>query len=195
MAFKFKKLNIEDVYYIETEFFCDERGNFIEMFKSTDFKKIGIDKPFVQMNRSKNHKNVIRGMHYQRNPYSQDRLISVLSGEIFDVAVDIRKGSPTYRKWTAINLSAEKRNMLYVPQGFAHGFCALTEGAEICYLSTAIYAPEYKASIAWDDPDLAIDWPTKNPILIDKDKNLPMLKNTVNNFQYITCDKSGALSE
>ena len=184
MAFEFKKLVIPEVILIKPSVFVDERGYFLETYKYTEFKKWGIDQNFVQTNHSKSKKGVLRGLHFQNDPNAQGKLVRSIVGEIFDVAVDIRKGSPTYGKWVAEILSAENKKMLYVPVGFAHGFCVLTEVAEMLYKCTAEYAPESESGIIWNDPAINIDWPVKNFIVIDKDKEMKTLQEIENNFRY-----------
>ncbi len=184
MPFRFKRLGIPDLILIEPQVFTDERGFFMESYKHSDFKKMGIEELFLQDNHSYSKRGVIRGLHYQNPPKSQGKLVRVIAGEIFDVAVDIRKGSPTYGKWEAVILSSDNKKMLYIPAGFAHGFCTLSEFAEVIYKCTTEYAPEYEAGIAWNDPDINIDWPIKDPILSKKDSLLPPLKNADNRFVY-----------
>ncbi len=183
MPFKFKKLKIPDVILIEPIVFVDERGFFMETFKASDFKANNISYEFVQDNHSKSQKWVLRGLHYQLKPMEQGKLVRCIKGKIWDVAVDIRKGSPWYGKWVGIELSEENKLMLWIPPGFAHGFVAL-EDAEVIYKCTKEYAPQYDRGIIWNDPELAIHWPIKNPILSLKDANLPNLKDAENNFEY-----------
>ncbi|MCC7211468.1 MAG: dTDP-4-dehydrorhamnose 3,5-epimerase [Candidatus Brocadia sp.] len=184
MPFSFKKLAIPEVLLIEPKVFPDARGIFAELYKYPDFFHGGITKQIVQINYSRSEKYVLRGLHYQKNPMAQGKIMRVLSGEIFDVAVDIRQGSPSYRKWVGEILSSEKMNMLYIPEGFAHGFCVLSEIAEICYQCTNTYSPEHERGILWNDPEVAIPWPLNNPILSEKDAHFPFLKDTDNNFIY-----------
>jgi dTDP-4-dehydrorhamnose 3,5-epimerase len=184
MPFIFKRLEIPEVVLIEPKVFEDDRGFFMETYKYSEFSKIGIDKMFVQDNRSKSKKGVLRGLHYQKNPNTQGKLVTCLTGEIFDVAVDIRKGSPTYGKYVGVILSEENKRMLYIPEGFAHGFCVLSDEAEVTYKCTAEYSPNDDAGIIWNDEYININWPIKNPILSEKDKNHPTLKEADNNFEY-----------
>ncbi|MCA9398648.1 MAG: dTDP-4-dehydrorhamnose 3,5-epimerase, partial [Candidatus Omnitrophica bacterium] len=130
MSFKFEKLEIPDVIHIQPDVYRDKRGFFAEIYKKKDFAEFGIAEEFVQINHSRSEKNVLRGMHCQLNPVAQGKLVSVFQGEIFDAVIDIRKGSPYFGKWVGIHLTAEKKNMLYVPPGFAHGFCVISEEAE-----------------------------------------------------------------
>ena len=163
---------LPEVLVIEPKVFGDERGFFYESYNEKEFGKVAGKCPhFVQDNHSKSAKNVLRGLHYQiRQP--QGKLVRVTSGEVFDVAVDIRKGSPTFGKWVGELLSAENKRMLWVPEGFAHGFLVLSETAEFLYKTTDYWAPEHERSILWNDPDLAIDWPlaAQSPLLSNKDR-------------------------
>jgi len=182
MPFTFKRLKIPDVLLIEPKVFKDERGYFMETYKFTEFEKFGI-KNFVQENQSLSVKGVIRGLHYQKNPYAQGKLVRVIKGEIFDVAVDIRKGSSTYGKYVSEILSDENKYMVYIPEGFAHGFCVLSDEAIVNYLTTAEYNKECDRGIIWNDEDIGIDWPIKNPIISEKDKRHPKLKDADINFE------------
>lgn len=184
MPLNFIKLDIPDVVLIEPKSFTDERGYFAEIYKFSDFKKFGIDRQFVQVNHSRSKKNVLRGLHYQLNPMAQGKFIRAVVGEIFDVVVDIRKGSPWSGKWVSIILSSENKKMLYVPEGFAHGFIVLSDTAEVIYYCTNEYAPEYERGVIWNDSELKIDWPEKTPILSEKDSQLPIFKEVENNFIY-----------
>jgi len=177
MPFAFKGLGIPGLILIGPKVFEDERGFFMETYKMSDFLTTGIKGTFVQENHSRSSKGVLRGLHYQNPPFAQGKLVRVVRGEIFDVAVDIRKGSPTWGKWVGVILSEENKNILYVPAGLAHGFCVLSEIAEVIYKTTAVYSPESEAGIVWNDEDLNIDWRVKEPVLSEKDRNLPSLKN------------------
>jgi len=176
MPFNFTRLAIPDVILIEPMVFPDERGFFMESYKYSEFSAFGIKERFVQDNHSRSTKGVLRGLHYQKHPKAQGKLVRVVVGEIFDVGVDIRKGSPTYGKWVGERLSVENKWMLYIPPGFAHGFCVLSEEAEVLYKTTEEYAPEYDAGIIWNDPEIGIEWPIEHPILSPKDAALPMLR-------------------
>lgn len=182
MPFRFERLQIPDVVLIEPKVFPDERGFFMETYKYSDFAAFGIKERFVQDNHSRSTKGVLRGLHYQNPPKAQGKLIRAVVGTIFDVAVDIRQGSPTYGKWVGVELSAENRRMLYIPPGFAHGFCVLTDVAEVLYKTTEEYAPEYEAGIIWNDPEIGIRWPVDKPIVSAKDAGWPPLKEAVNGF-------------
>ncbi len=176
MAFVFCELDkIPDVKMIEPQVFPDNRGWFKENYRQDVFAKHGIG-PFVQDNVSFSTYGVLRGLHFQLPPKDQGKLVSCLLGEILDVAVDIRKDSPSYGKWVAEHLSAENHRMLWFPAGFAHGFVVLSETALVVYKVTAPYTPELDRGIRWDDPDLAIDWQIENPIISSKDAKLPFLK-------------------
>jgi dTDP-4-dehydrorhamnose 3,5-epimerase len=176
MPFTFTPLTISDVILIKPKSFPDNRGYFLESFKASDFEKANLPSHFVQDNFSFSKKNVIRGLHYQKNPKAQGKLVSVLKGSVWDVAVDIRRESPTCLKWLAAKLSDKNHNMLYIPPGFAHGFIALTDDVHLLYKCTNEYAPESDAGIRWNDPDIAITWPAGNPIVSPKDAELPLLQ-------------------
>lgn len=184
LQFRFTKLVIPDVVLVEPAVFRDHRGFFMETYKRSEFKANGIPDQFVQDNYSHSVRGVLRGLHYQKNPQAQAKVVMVLKGEIFDVAVDIRKDSPTFGKWVSAVLSAQNCHMIYVPGGFAHGFCVLSEEADVLYKATEEYAPELDRGIIWNDPDIGIRWPTAEPILSAKDAQLPPLKDTDNDFVY-----------
>ena len=184
MPFRFERLEISEVILIEPLVFPDERGFFMEAYKYSEFARFGIKERFVQDNHSRTVKGVLRGLHYQNPPKAQGKLIRVIVGEIFDVAVDIRKGSPTYGKWVGVNLSAENKKMLYIPPGFAHGFCVLSDEAEVLYKTTEEYAPECEAGILWNDPEIGIKWPIEFPIISPKDSKWPTLREAINGFIY-----------
>ncbi len=184
MPFKFTRLAISEVVVVEAQSFSDERGFFMENFKESVFNANGINTRFVQDNFSHSTKGVLRGLHYQKEPKSQTKLVTAMTGEIFDVAVDIRKGSPTYGRWVGEVLSDKNHKMLFVPEGFAHGFCVTSEKADVLYKVNSEYSPENERGILWNDPEVGIKWPTNNPIMIKKDLELPSLKNADNNFVY-----------
>lgn len=175
MPFRFKRLEIEDVVLIEPVVFPDGRGFFMETYKQSEFSAFGIRERFVQDNHSSSAKGVLRGLHYQREPMAQGKLIRCIQGAIFDVAVDIRRDSPSFGRWISVELSAENRLMLYVPPGFAHGFMVLSEMAEILYKCTREYSPQDEEGIIWNDPDISIVWPLANPVLSVKDMGYPGL--------------------
>jgi dTDP-4-dehydrorhamnose 3,5-epimerase len=182
MPFEFKSLGIQGVILVTPSVFSDERGAFVETFKATDFAAAGIDATWKQLNCSISQKHVLRGMHFQLQPRAQGKLISVVHGHIFDVVIDIRKSSETFGKWTSIELDSESRQMLWVPPGFAHGFCTLSDTVEVMYACTDEYAPESERGILWNDPAIGITWPTDTPILSPKDETYPLLANAEINF-------------
>ena len=184
MPFRFTATAIRDVVVIEPRVFPDERGFFMETYKHSEFAAHGIDEIFVQCNQSSSARGTLRGLHYQREPKAQGKLVRTLSGEIYDVVVDLRRGSPTYGKWFGLGLSAADKQMLYVPRGFAHGFCVTSDKAEVAYMTTAEYAPELEAGVIWSDPELSIDWPIRKPELSARDRAWPALKQAENNFRY-----------
>jgi dTDP-4-dehydrorhamnose 3,5-epimerase len=166
---------IPEVILLQPEVFEDGRGFFMEMYHQGKFTQGGIPQTFVQDNRSRSRQGTIRGLHYQVE-HPQGKLVWALAGEVFDVALDIRRGSPTFGKWVGTLLSGENRKGLYVPPHFAHGFCVLSKEAEIFYKCTDFYAQEHERCIRWDDPDAAVDWPIQNPILSPRDASAPLLK-------------------
>ena len=161
---------LPDVLLLEPRIFEDERGHFFESYNKKTLKELGIDYEFVQDNHSRSKKGVLRGLHYQiQQP--QGKLVRVIEGEVFDVAVDIRKSSPTFGKWAGFNLSAQNKRVAWIPPGFAHGFLTLSDVAEFLYKTTDYWAPEYERCIRWDDPDIQIVWELRMaPIVSDKDK-------------------------
>lgn len=160
---------------VEPERFADQRGYFEELWHQRRYREANLPGPFVQDNISFSRKGVLRGLHFQ-HPSGQGKLISVLQGEVYDVAVDIRQGTPTFGQWLGLTLSGENGRQLYIPEGFAHGFVVTGEQALVLYKCTAFYAPEHEHTIAWNDPDLAIDWPVADPILSEKDATAPLLR-------------------
>ncbi len=169
--------DIPDLLIIEPKVFGDDRGFFFESYNERTWREAtGLSTHFVQDNHSRSMKNVLRGLHYQlRQP--QGKLVRVVVGEVFDVAVDIRRGSPTFGKWAGVRLSARNKRQLWIPEGFAHGFLVLSEAAEFLYKATDFYAPQHERSIVWNDPDLAIDWPLDGePILSAKDAAAPRFR-------------------
>ncbi|MGN0805318.1 MAG: dTDP-4-dehydrorhamnose 3,5-epimerase [Candidatus Coproplasma sp.] len=174
--FNFIETSIKDVYVIEPKKYGDNRGYFMETYKEKDFKEAGLNYTFVQDNQSKSKAGVLRGLHFQKT-YPQAKLVRCIEGEVFDVCVDLRKGSKTYGKWEGVVLSAEKGNQFMIPRGFAHGFVVLSETATFCYKCDELYHPEDEGGIMWNDPDIAIDWHYEGqPLLSEKDKNHPTLK-------------------
>ena len=174
MALNIKQLKIPGVFLIEPPCFTDRRGFFMETFHREKYAAAGLDRDFVQDNHSHSKKGVLRGLHYQLKQ-AQGKLIYAVSGTIFDVAVDIRKGSPTFGQWTGAELSAENHRQIYVPEGFAHGFVVLSDCADVIYKCTALYAPGDEYGILWSDPDIGIGWPIEMPILSAKDLENPAL--------------------
>ena len=175
MPFSFRRTLIPEVILIEPRIFSDLRGFFTETYKRSEFAAQGITEIFVQCNMSRSSKGILRGLHYQKSPKCQSKLVWAVAGEIYDVVVDLRRSSPTFGKWIAQILSAENRKILYVPVGFAHGFCVTSEVAEIVYMATEEYAPAFEAGVLWNDPTLQIDWPIPEPQLSDRDKGWPRL--------------------
>ena len=182
MPFEFKKLEIEGVVLVKPIVFSDDRGFFMETYKYSDFAKNGIKENFVQDNHSKSVKNVLRGIHFQLNPKAQGKLVRCTKGKIFDVAVDLRKNSPTFKKWVGVELSEENKYMLYIPAGFGHAFLTLSDEAEVLYKATEEYSKEHDSGIRWNDPEINITWGIKSPILSEKDANLPFLNDSNLNF-------------
>lgn len=177
MPFEFEKQKIEDVILVKPKVFGDNRGFFMETYKKSDFFENGITEDFVQDNHSKSSKGVLRGLHYQAKPYGQAKLVRCVRGRIFDVAVDIRKNSKTYGQYVKVELSEENKHMLFIPNGFAHGFVALTDDVELMYKTGGEYAPNADRGILWNDEDLNIDWEIDfEPILSEKDKLQPKFK-------------------
>ena len=169
---KFIETNIPDVKIIEPQVFGDERGFFMETFRADEFAKATGAKPFLQDNHSKSVQGILRGLHYQQEQ-TQGKLVRVVSGSVFDVAVDMREASPTFGQWVGVELSAENKRQLWVPEGFAHGFYVMTESAEFVYKCTDYYHPQSEVSLAWDDPTVGIEWPLVGgsaPSLSAKDK-------------------------
>ncbi len=184
MPFSFQPTEIPDVVLIEAKRFGDARGFFMETYQQAEFAANGIDVQFVQDNRSHSTRGVLRGLHYQLEPFAQGKLLMALTGVIFDVAVDIRRGSPTYGRWVGEILSMENGRMLYIPPGFAHGFCVLSDTADLVYKVSAPYSPEYERGIAWNDPAIGVDWPVTDPILSARDQQNPILSKADNTFVY-----------
>ena len=174
--FKFIETEIKDLYIIEPKVYGDNRGYFMETYKETDFKDAGLNYTFVQDNQSSSKKGVLRGLHFQKK-FPQAKLVRVISGEVFDVAVDLRENSLTYGKWVDVFLSSENKKQFLIPRGFAHGFLVVSDYAEFVYKCDDVYHPEDEGGIIWNDTDINIKWPEiENVILSDKDKNHPTLK-------------------
>ena len=174
--FTFTETCINGVYLIEQKYYGDNRGYFMETYKKADFDAAGLSYDFVQDNQSSSRKGVLRGLHFQKT-HPQAKLVRVLKGEVFDVAVDLRRGSDTYGKWNGVLLSEENRKQLLIPRGFAHGFLVVSDYAEFTYKCDELYHPEDEGGIAWDDPDIAVAWPEVGEIILsEKDKHHPTLK-------------------
>ena len=166
---------LPDVILLEPKRFGDDRGFFMEMFHAKRYEEAGIAGPFVQDNFSRSAKGILRGLHFQE-PNAQGKLVQVLAGAVYDVAVDIRRGSPTFGRWVGVELSADNRRQLWVPAGFAHGFCVLSESADFHYKCTDFYEPASERGIAWNDPEVGIAWPVTAPLLSSKDAVAPRLQ-------------------
>lgn len=159
---------------VEPKVFGDARGYFYESYNRSKFNEMGIDVDFVQSNVSRSARGVLRGLHYQW-PHPQGKLVSVLEGEVYDVAVDIRRGSPTFGKWAGVMLTAENHRHFWIPEGFAHGFCVVSEHATFSYQCTDLYNAQADGGVRWDDPAIGVDWPLSDPLLSDKDSKAPLL--------------------
>ncbi|RLQ05540.1 dTDP-4-dehydrorhamnose 3,5-epimerase [Geobacillus stearothermophilus] len=185
LVVKITETSLPGVLLIEPKVFGDHRGFFMESYNKKLFVEYGLDFDFIQDNHSLSQQaGTIRGLHYQLNPKAQTKLVRVTRGAIYDVVVDIRKGSPTFGKWQGFILSADNKRQLLVPKGFAHGFCTLVENTEVQYKVDEYYSPEHDRGILWNDPALGIDWPTSNPILSDKDTKHPLLADAEINFEW-----------
>jgi len=174
---------IPDLYVVKPTVFKDNRGYFFESYNKEAFLRSGIDQNFVQDNESKSVKGVLRGLHFQKPPFAQGKLVRVIKGAVRDVAVDLRKSSPTYGQWASIDLTEDNKWMYWVPPGFAHGFVTLEEDTVFFYKCTNVYNKASEGSIRWDDPDLNIDWGIENPVLSDKDKVSPLFKDFITPFK------------
>ena len=185
MPFAFRPFEtLADVIFVEPLVHRDERGWFAETFRESEFRMHGISANFVQDNQSRSTaKGILRGLHFQKQPAAQGKLVRCVVGEIFDVAVDIRMGSRTYAKWVSAVLSADNHAMMWVPPGFAHGMLTITEIAEVSYKVTAEYSASHDRSIRWNDPTIGIRWPVNHPVLSEKDAEAPLLKDADNNFR------------
>ena len=173
---KFEKTSLKNVWLIKPTVFKDDRGHFLESFRREIFKEKGVDYDFVQDNISTSQKGIIRGLHFQKDPYSQSKLVMAVYGEILDVAVDMRKNSPTFGKHFSAVLSDKNRQMMLVPSGFAHGFSVLSERATVAYKCDQYYHKNSERGVRWNDPSLQIDWRVEEAILSEKDKELPLLR-------------------
>ena len=175
MPFSFEKLDLAGAVLITPRVFPDDRGFFMETYKASDFAAEGIPDTFVQENHSASTRRVLRGLHFQTGPDAQAKLVQAVQGTIFDVYVDLREDSPTFMQWHGEILSSENNAMLYIPSWCAHGFCVLSEDAQVRYKVTREYAPHAEGGIAWDDPQIGIEWPITEPLLAEKDKAWPRL--------------------
>ena len=182
MPFTFYQTDIPGLRYLVPRLFSDDRGSFMETYKESDFIEAGIPERFVQDNYSRSYKGAMRGLHFQRPPHAQAKLVRCARGRLWDVVVDLRRDSPTYKRWHGVELSEENRVMFFIPAGFAHGFVALEDGTELQYKCSAEYDARSDGGVRWDDPDLAIDWPIKDVIVSPKDAALPYLKDIQNPF-------------
>lgn len=177
--------NLPGVIIIEPDVFGDQRGWFMETWTKQKLADVGIDVDFVQDNQSYTaNKGTLRGLHFQNEPYAQAKLVRVVRGAVLDVAVDIRKGSPTYKQWTSVLLSAENKCQLFIPRGFAHGFVALTDDVEFVYKCDNYYNKECDRSIRFDDKSIGVEWGVENPLVSQKDENAPLLEESDCNFKY-----------
>jgi len=184
MRFRFERLEIPEVILVESQSFDDSRGFFSESYKRSVFANNGITDDFLQDNHSRSVRGTLRGLHYQLEPRAQSKLVMVVRGEIFDVAVDLRRDSPMYGTWVGATLSDTNRRKLYIPRGFAHGFCVMSDQADVLYKVSAEYDQELDRGIAWNDPQIDINWPIDEPLLSPKDAGLPLLGRSEHNFEY-----------
>ncbi|MDP3996939.1 MAG: dTDP-4-dehydrorhamnose 3,5-epimerase [Candidatus Andersenbacteria bacterium] len=173
MSFEFKQLEISGVVSVRPKLYPDERGLFAEMYRKKEFSDNGIEMGFVQVNHSASKHGVLRGLHYQLEPKTQGKLITAITGEIFDVAVDLRKSSDSFGRWVGKKLEARTKELLYIPPGFAHGFVVLADKAEVIYYCTDYYSPDHERGVRWNDAKLNIEWPVENPVVSERDANFP----------------------
>lgn len=179
---KVLETGFKGLFALEPDVFEDERGYFFESWNRSKFKEYGLDEDFLQDNQSMSAAHVLRGLHFQLPPWQQGKLVRVISGSVIDVAVDLRKSEPTYGKHFKYHISASKKNMLWLPPGFAHGFLTLEENTIFFYKCTQVYNKQSETSISWCDPDLGIDWGLSNPMVSEKDKNAPSFRDFVSPF-------------
>jgi dTDP-4-dehydrorhamnose 3,5-epimerase len=184
MPFEFENTELPGVIRIRPKVFSDDRGFFVETYKYSAFRQHGIPDVFLQDNHSRSTRGVLRGLHYQKPPRAQGKLVRVVHGEAFDVALDIRSGSPTFGQWLGQRLSAENHIVVYIPPGFAHGFVVLSEVAEIEYKVTSEFSREHERGIVWNDPDVSIEWPVREPILSERDRGFPRLRDIDSVFSF-----------
>jgi dTDP-4-dehydrorhamnose 3,5-epimerase len=184
MSFTFRSLEIPGVVLVRSARHNDARGFFMETFRASSFQEAGITGPFVQDNLARSWQGVLRGLHYQLLPRPQGKLVQVLRGEVFDVAVDMRKGAPTFGRWVGQKLSGAADELLWIPPGFAHGYLVLTDSADLSYKVTAEYDAALDRGIRWDDPRVGVEWPVTHPVLSMKDRALPLLSDAENPFTW-----------
>jgi dTDP-4-dehydrorhamnose 3,5-epimerase len=184
MPFDFVRLAVPGPVLIKPQIFGDDRGFFLELYKHSEFVRNGIQDHLVQDNFSRSSKGVLRGLHYQKSPKAQGKLVTCIRGTIYDVAVDIRKGSPDFGKWVGMELSEDNKHLLYVPPGFAHGFQVISDTAEVLYKCTDEYSPADDRGIIWNDPSIGVAWPLADPLLSSKDRVHPRLHDCDNNFTF-----------
>ena len=175
---------LPDVLVVEPRLFEDDRGSFMESYNAQRYAEVGIAAAFVQDNVSRSRQGTLRGLHFQAPPHGQAKLVSVLQGAVYDVAVDLRVGSPTFGEWVGVELTAENRRQLFVPVGFAHGFVVTSETAVFAYKCSSGYAPHAEGAVVWNDPSLAIDWPVDHPALSSKDAAAPHFTDVLSPFTY-----------
>ena len=192
MSFRFQELDLPGLVLVEETRHGDGRGFFAETYRRSAFEAAGIDRPFVQDNHARSSGGVLRGLHYQLPPKAQGKLVRVVRGEIFDVAVDLRRGSPTRGRWAGVRLTGEGGRMLWVPPGFAHGYAVLSDEADVVYKVTAEYAPELDRGVRWDDPAVGVEWPLPDPSLSEKDLRLPLLADAEAPFTFADADAASA---
>jgi dTDP-4-dehydrorhamnose 3,5-epimerase len=176
---KIIEIELPGVKIIEPDIYPDGRGYFMEIYQLNRYRELGIDVSFVQDNLSFSTRGTLRGLHFQ-HPHSQAKLVQVIQGEVLDVIVDVRRGSPTFGHWSGVGLSEENHRQLFVPGGFAHGYCVLSDKAVFTYKCSDFYAPECEKGVLWSDPEIGVDWPKKTPMLSEKDAQYPLLKNIPN---------------
>jgi dTDP-4-dehydrorhamnose 3,5-epimerase len=184
VPFTFHSTALVDAVVIDPKSFADERGVFRETFKASDFAEAGLPTAFAQMNFSSSRAGVLRGLHFQTDPMAQGKLVACGAGSVFDVAVDLRHGSPSFGQWIGEELSVANGRMLWIPVGFAHGFCALEDDSVLNYSTTEVFSGVHDGGIAWDDSDIGVIWPITDPTLSDKDRTLPRLRDRDPGFQY-----------
>jgi len=180
---KFEKLSVDRLTVITPKVFEDDRGFFLESYNKKEFAKNNIDVNFVQNNHSHSSKGVLRGLHFQVEPFAQDKLVRVTRGKVFDVAVDLRKNSKTFGKWAGVELTEDNKKMFFIPKGFAHAFLTLSDNVDFTYKVSNFYSAEHDRGLLWNDSDIGIKWPIKNPILSEKDQKQPKLKDLKDIFK------------